>query len=177
MSGGAARTGLRTATGGGASGGGTTQLWMSQGSFGAIIQPLLLAHAHDKRGHSKDGTVDVDRRRRRWRRDNLIVDVVGELWCNNSTAIIGPLLGAGRMASLSPPTGSSGAFFAVLPAATILQANTVEDNEDNCACAEDTRDEWGRREDASRDRRRQQEEAPVEEGQPDCGHRGGAAAR
>jgi hypothetical protein len=42
-SGGAARTGLRTSTGGGAGGRGTTRSWTSRGSFGAIIQPTSSA--------------------------------------------------------------------------------------------------------------------------------------
>ncbi len=77
----------------------------------------------------------------------------------------------------SPPAGSGGAFFAVPPTATVPQVNTAEDNEDDCARAEDARDKRRRREDAHRDRGRQQEEAPAEEGQPDCERRGGAAAQ
>jgi hypothetical protein len=44
-----------------------------------IIGLRLLAHSRNKRGRGKDGTADVDRRRRRLRRGNPIVDVVGEL--------------------------------------------------------------------------------------------------
>ncbi len=190
ISGGVARRGPWTSTGGGTGGGGTTRLWMSQGSGGTIIQPPSLAHACNERGCGKDGIADIDRRRRRRRRDNpivditgerrrdnLTVDVAGERQRNNLTAVVGPLSVAGRTALPLPPAGSSGAFFAVPPAATILQANTAEDNKDDCACVEDARDKWGRGEEARRDRRRQQEEAPVEEGQPNCGRCGGAAAR
>ncbi len=76
-----------------------------------------------------------------------------------------------------PPTSSGGAFFAVLPTATVPQANTTEDYEDDCARAEDTRDERGHGEDASRDRRCRQEEAPAEARQSNCRFHGGAAAR
>jgi hypothetical protein len=143
-----------------------------------IIRLPLLAHARNKQGCGKDGTVVIDRRRRWWRRDNPIVNVAGELWRNNSTAVVGALLGAGRTALPSPslPAGSGGAFFAVPPAATVLQANTAEDNKDNCACAEDARNKQGHGEDASRDCGRQQEEAPAEEGQPNRGRHGGVAA-
>jgi hypothetical protein len=133
-SGGAARTGPRTSTGGGAGGGGTTRSWTLRGSGGAIIRPPSSAQARDKRGRSKDGTADVDRRRRWRRRDDPIVDVAGERQCDNSTidvaqerrrdnstAVIGPLLVAGRTALPSPPTGSGGAFFAVPPAVTVPQ--------------------------------------------------------
>jgi hypothetical protein len=89
-SGGVARIGPRTSTGGGAGGGGTTQSWTSRGSGGTIIRPPLLARACDERGRGKDGTADVNRRRRRWRRDNRIVDFAGERRRNNLTAIIGP---------------------------------------------------------------------------------------
>jgi hypothetical protein len=41
------------------------------------------------------------------------------------------------------PASSNGAFFAVPPNATIPQANTAEDNEDDCACAENARNERG----------------------------------
>jgi hypothetical protein len=133
--------------------------------------------ARDEQGHGKDGTTDVDRRRRRGKRDDPIVDVAGERWRNNLTAVVSLLSGAGRTASPSPPTGSGGAFFVVPPAATVLEANTAEDNKDDCACVEDAHSKRGCGEDASRDRGRQQEEAPAEEGQPDCRHRGGAAAR
>jgi hypothetical protein len=105
------------------------------------------------------------------------MDVVGELWQDNSTAVVGLLLGAARTASLSPPTGSGGAFFAVLPAATVLQANTAEDNKDNCAPVEDACNKQGHGEDASWDRGRRQEEAPVEEGQPDRRCCGGVVAQ
>jgi hypothetical protein len=128
-------------------------LWMSRGSSGAIIQPLLLAHAHDKQGCGKDRTADVNRRRH-WRRrddpivdiagerqrDNLTIDVTGERRRNNLTAVVGPLLVAGRMALPLPPASSSGAFFAVPPATTVPQANTAEDNKDNYARTEDARD-------------------------------------
>jgi hypothetical protein len=112
----------------------------------------LLAHARKERGCGKDGTGDVNRRRRRRWRDDPIVDVAGEQQRNNMIAVVSPLLVAGRMALPSPSAGSGGAFFAVPPAATVPQANTVEDNKDNCAGAEDARDERGRGEDASRDR-------------------------
>ncbi len=105
------------------------------------------------------------------------MDLAGELWRDNLTAKVDLSLGAGRMASPSPPAGSDGAFFTVPPATIVPQANTAEDNKDDCARAEDARDEQGCREDASRDRRCQQEEAPAEEGRPDRGRRGGAAAR
>jgi hypothetical protein len=52
--------------------------------------------ARDERGRSKDGTVDVDRRRCRRRRDNPIVDVAGERRHDNLTAVVGPRMqGAG----------------------------------------------------------------------------------
>ncbi len=101
----------------------------------------------------------------------------GERRRNNSTAVVGLLLVAGRTALPSLPSGSSGAFFVVPPAVTVLQVNTTEDNKDDCARAEDARDERGRGEDAHRDRGCQQEEAPAEERQPDRGCCGGAAAR
>ncbi len=79
--------------------------------------------------------MDVDKRRHRRRRDDPIVDVAGERWRNNlivdvagerrhnnSTAVVGPLLVAGRTALPSLPAGSGGAFFAVPPSATIPQA-------------------------------------------------------
>ncbi len=47
-----------------------------------------------------------------------------------------------------PLASSGGAFYAVLPAVTVPQANTVEDNKDNCARMEDARDERGCGEDA-----------------------------
>jgi hypothetical protein len=136
--------GLRTSTGGGKGGGGTTQLLTSRGSSGT---------------------------------KNLTIDVAGERRQDNLTAIVGPLLVVGRMALPLPPTGSGRAFFAVPPAATVPQANTAEDNKDNCARMEDACNERGHGEDAHRDRGRQQEEVPAEEGQPDCRHRGGAAAQ
>ncbi len=141
-----------------------------------IIRPLLLAHTRNERGRDKDGTTDVDRRRHRQRRDDSIVDITGERWRDNLTAVVGLLSVVGRTASPLPPAGSGGAFFAVLPATTVPQANTAKVNEDNCARAEDARDEWGHREDAHRDRGRRQEEAPAEEGQPDRGLCGRAAA-
>ncbi len=124
----------------------------------------MSAHAHNEQGRREDRTADVDRRRHRWRRVNLIVDVAGERQCNNLTAVVSPLLVAGRRALPSLPAGSGGVFFAVPPAATILQANTMEDNKDNCTRAEDPRNEQGHGEDARQDRKRQQEEAPAEEG-------------
>ncbi len=155
-----------------------------------IIPPMSSAYTRNKRGRSEDGTVDIDRRRRRRRRDDPIVDIAGErrqdnLTINvagerrrdNSAAVVGLLLVAGRTALPSPPASSGGAFFAVPPAATVLQANTLEDNKDDCACAEDAPDERGRGEDARRDHGRQQEEALAEEGQPDRGCRGGAAVQ
>ncbi len=114
----------------------------------------MLAHARNKRGRSKDRTADVDRRRRRQRRDNPIVDVTGEQRHDNLTAVVSPLLVAGRTASPSLPAGSGRAFFAVPPVTTVPQANIVEDNEDDCACAENARNERGRGEDASLDHRR-----------------------
>jgi hypothetical protein len=124
----------------------------------------LLAYARNERGRGKDVTVDVNRRRCRRRRDdpildiagerrrnNLTIDIVGERRCNNSTAVVGPLLVAGRTASPLPPAGSGGAFFAVPPAATVPQANTAEDNKDDCTRAEDARNKQGRGEDARRD--------------------------
>jgi hypothetical protein len=89
-SGGAARTGPRTSTGGGAGGGETTQSWTSRGRGGAIIRPPLLAHARNERGCGKDGTADVDRRRRQRRRDDPIVDFAGEQRRDNLTAVVGP---------------------------------------------------------------------------------------
>jgi hypothetical protein len=111
--------------------------------------------------------MEINRRRRRRRRNNLIVDIAGEWRCNNLTidvagerrrddltAVVGLLLVAGRTALPLPPTGSDGAFFAVPPAATVPQANTAENNKDDCARAEDARNERGRGEDACRDRGR-----------------------
>jgi hypothetical protein len=46
--------------------------------------------ARDKQGHGEDGNADVDRRRSRQRRDNLILDVAGEQRRDNLTAIVGP---------------------------------------------------------------------------------------
>jgi hypothetical protein len=46
--------------------------------------------ACDKQGRGKDRTVDVNRRRCRQRRDDPIVDVMGERRRNNLTAIVGP---------------------------------------------------------------------------------------
>jgi hypothetical protein len=120
--------------------------------------------------------MDVDRRRRRWRREDPIIDVAGERRRYYSTTIVGSLLVAGRMALPLPPANSGGVFFAVLPAATVLQANTAKDNKNDCARAEDARDKQGRGEDARQDRRLQQEEAPAEEGQPDHRRHEGAAA-
>ncbi len=121
--------------------------------------------------------MDIDRRRRRRKRDDLIVDVAGEQRRVNSTAVGGPLLVAGRTALPLLPAGSGGAFFPVPPAATVLQANTMEDNKDDCTHGEEACDKHGCGEDACWDRGHRQEEAPVEVGQPNCGHRGGAAAR
>ncbi len=142
-----------------------------------IIQLPLLAHACDERGRGKDGTADVNRMRRRQRRDNPIVDVAGERRRDNLTAVVGPLSVVGRKALPLPPASSGRAFFAVPPAATVLQANSAEDNEDDCACVEDAHNKRGHREDKRRDCRHRQEEAPAKEGQPDCGRCGGAAAR
>jgi hypothetical protein len=90
----------------------------------------LLTHACNKWGRGKDGTADVDRRKRRRRRDDPIIDIAGEQRRDNSTvdvaggrrgdylnAIVGPLLVAGRTALPTPPASSGGAFFAVPPAA------------------------------------------------------------
>jgi hypothetical protein len=82
-------------------------------------------------GRTHAGTADVNRRRRRWRRDNPIADIAGEQRRDNSTATVGPLLGAGRTASTLPPAGGGGAFFTVPPAATVLQADAAEDNDDD----------------------------------------------
>ncbi len=90
MSGSVARTGPRTSTGGGTGGGGANQSWRLQGSGGAIIRPLSLAHTRNEQGRGKDGTGDVNRRRHRQRRDNPIVDFPGEQRCNNLTAVVGP---------------------------------------------------------------------------------------
>jgi hypothetical protein len=49
--------------------------------------------ARDEWGRGKDGTADVDRRRRRRRMDNPIVDVMGERRCNNLTAVVSPCTG------------------------------------------------------------------------------------
>jgi hypothetical protein len=98
--------------------------------------------------------MDVDRRRRWRRRDDPIVDLMGERRRNNLATVVGPLSVAGRTASPLPPTGSGGAFFAVPPAVTIPQANTVEDNKDNCACVEDACNKRGHGEDARWDRGR-----------------------
>jgi hypothetical protein len=46
--------------------------------------------ARDEQGHGKDGTTDVHRRWRGRRRDNPIVDVARERWCDNLTAVAGP---------------------------------------------------------------------------------------
>ncbi len=89
---GTARMVLRTSTGGGASGGGTTQSWTLRGSSGAIILLQLSAHERDKRGHGKGGTADVNRRRRQQRRDDPIVDFAGERRRDNSTAVVGPCM-------------------------------------------------------------------------------------
>jgi hypothetical protein len=91
-SGGAARMGPWTLTGGGAGGGGTARSWTSRGRGGAIIRLPLSAHARDDWGCSEDGTVDVNRRRHWRRRDDPIVDVAGELWRNNLTAVLGPCM-------------------------------------------------------------------------------------
>ena len=80
------------------------------------------AHAEDARneqGRGKDRTADVDRRRHRQRREDLIMDVTGEQQRNSLAAIVSLLLGAGRMALPLLPASSGGAFFAVPPAATI----------------------------------------------------------
>ncbi len=55
--------------------------------------------------------------------------------------------------------------------------HSASNNKEDCARAEDACNKQGHREDASRDRRRRQKEAPVEEGQPDCGQRGGAVVQ
>ena len=183
------KPGPQTSTEGGAGGGGTTRSRTSRGSSGAIIRPQSSAHARDERGRGEDGTADVDRRRCWRRRDDPIVNVAGERRCddstigiagvrrrNNLTVVVSPLSMVGRMALPLPPAGSGGAFFAVPPPVTVLQANTAEDNKDNCACAEDARNKQGHGEDASRDCGRQQEEAPAEEGQPNRGRHGGVAA-
>ena len=46
--------------------------------------------ARDKWGRGEDGAVDIDRRRRQRRRDDLIVDVVGERQRDNLTAVVSP---------------------------------------------------------------------------------------
>jgi hypothetical protein len=96
--------------------------------------------AHARRTHATSGgagrmhtgTADINRKRRRWRRDNPIADVAGERWRNNSTAAVGPLSGAGRTASTLPPAGGGGgAFFAGPPMATVPQVDAAEDNNDD----------------------------------------------
>jgi hypothetical protein len=84
--------------------------------------------ARDKQGRSEDGTPDVDRRKRRRRRDDPIVDAAGERWRDNLTIVVGPRT---RRAGVQQ----------------------------------------------GRDRGGQQEEALVEEGQPDRGLCRGAAAQ
>jgi hypothetical protein len=155
-----------------------------------IIRPPLSAHARDEQGCSKDGTADADRRRHRQSRDdpivvvageqrhnNSTVEVAGERRHNNSTTVVDPLSVAWRTALPLPPTSSGGAFFVVPPTVTVPQANTTEDNKDDCTRAKDACNERGRGEDARRDCGVQQEEAPAEEGQPDRERRGGAVAR
>jgi hypothetical protein len=83
---------------------------------------------HVKRGRGKDGTADIDRRRRQRRRDDPIVDTAGERRRDNLADIVGP-----RTQRAGVRRG--------------------------------------------RDRGRQQEEAPAEEGRPNRGLRRGAAAR